>query len=132
MNKKLICASKGAKLFFSGVVCAILFVGCASQNQMYYWGSYEQLIQDSYLKPGTAESGVQIEKLSADIDKAESNGKKVPPGLYAQLGYMYAIEGNVAKSNEAFLQEKALFPESALFIDGMLKRAKQANEGDAK
>jgi hypothetical protein len=106
----------------------ILVSACATKKEIYHWGEYESLIQSSYLEPGTADAALQIQKITADIEKAKGFGKKIPPGIYAHLGYMYAIEGNVTKSNEAFLMEKDLFPESALFIDGMLERAKAYNK----
>lgn len=125
----MIKIGRGILLSFTSIV---VITGCATNKSIYYWGEYESLIQASYLEPGTAESSLQIQKLTADIEKASSLGKKTPPGVYAHLGYMYAIEGNVTKSNEAFLEEKALFPESALFIDGMLERAKTFNKEKAQ
>lgn len=111
-------------LFAAGVLTAMVISGCANrQPQMYYWGEYEALIYDMYVEAGTAEADVQIEKLTADIDKASNAGKRVPPGVYAHLGFMYASKGNVNLAVEAFNQEKALFPESAKFIDGMMDRA---------
>lgn len=112
------------KFFIAGVVSALVMTGCANrQPNMYYWGEYETLIYNMYIEEGTAEADVQIEKLTTDIGKARDAGKKVPPGVYAHLGFMYASKGNVNLAVDAFNQEKALFPESAKFIDGMMDRA---------
>ena len=109
---------------------ALLGSGCAApQNrELYYWGEYEQLIQDSYLEPGSIDTVSWIEKLNTDIQQAAANGRRIPPGLYAQLGYLYASEGNVSLSNEAFGKEMELYPESKIWIEGMLKRATQSKE----
>ena len=100
-----------------------LFSGCTAKPTMYYWGEYESLIYKMYIEPGTAEPDVQIEKLTTDILRAKELGKKTPPGIHAHLGFMYAAAGNSALAKDAFAQEKALFPESAKFIDGMMARA---------
>jgi hypothetical protein len=105
------------------LLVAVLGSGCATNTEIYYWGSYEKLIYTMYNKPGSADPGLQIITLTQDIQKAQEKGKRVPPGVHAHLGFMYAIQGNVEQSQAAFLQEKLLFPESAIFIDGMMARA---------
>lgn len=110
-------------ILFLAVLSSSLLSGCMSQPTMYYWGEYEGLIYSMYTEPGTAEPKVQIEKLTTDIQQAKDSGKKTPPGVHAHLGFMYAAEGNSKLAKEAFAQEKAMFPESSKFIDGMMKRA---------
>ena len=41
---------------------------------------------------------------------------------------MYALNGNIADAEAAFLEEKKRFPEAEVFIDGMMQRA-LANTG---
>ena len=111
------------------LVSMILTAGCAARQQdLYYWGEYEQLIHDAYMKPGAADTTTQIEKLTADIEKASATGKRVPPGIYAHLGFLYAMEGKDSQSKAAFKQEQTLYPESIPLIEGMLKRAGQNGE----
>ncbi len=110
------------------LISALFITGCATNKEIYYWGDYEQLIYNSYTKPGSADSTTQIERLNRDIQKAESKGKQVPPGIYAHLAFLYALEGKDSQSQSAFEQEKNLYPESAVFIDGLLRRAKQHKE----
>jgi len=105
-----------------------LMAGCATNKNIYYWGEYEQLIHDAYIKPGAADPATQIEKLNADIQKAEAMGKRVAPGIYAHLGYLYALVGKDSQSKAAFKQEQTLYPESNAFIEGMLNRALQHKE----
>lgn len=111
------------------LVCVLwLLAGCASNKNLYYWGHYEPLIYDMYVKPGKADPGTQIEKLTGDIQKAQGRDKTIPPGVYAHLGFMYAIQGNLGRAEEAFNEEKALYPESVVFIDGMMDRAIKINK----
>ncbi|NDY72282.1 DUF4810 domain-containing protein [Desulfobacter hydrogenophilus] len=105
-----------------------LMAGCATNKEIYYWGEYEQLIHDAYIKPGSADPATQIEKLNADIQKSEAMGKRVAPGIYAHLGFLYAVEGKDSQSKAAFKQEQTLYPESNAFIEGMLNRARQNEE----
>jgi hypothetical protein len=116
---------------FTGSVILLALVtltsaGCATRHDHYYWGHYEPLIYEMYLRPGSADAPTQIEKLTADIEQANSLGKPVPPGVYAQLGFMHAIAGNIARAESAFNMEKTNYPESAVLIDGMMQRARKA------
>ncbi len=110
------------KLLLAAMMSALFLSGCAAKTT-YYWGNYEQLIHDSYIEPGSADPVTQIDLLETDIQIAQSEGLPTPPGIYAHLGYMHSLQGNVAQAKNAFLQEKNLYPESASFIDGMLDRA---------
>ena len=96
--------------------------GCVSNNQ-YYWGQYENLIYKMYLEPGSAQPQEQIVKLTQDIERAEAAGKPVPPGVFAHLGLMYAQVGNASSANNAFENEKRLYPDSKVLIEGMQNRA---------
>ncbi len=103
---------------------SLLISGCPSvSTPHYHWGNYEQIIHDIYVSPGNADPVQQIDKLTTDIQQAQNSGKPVPPGVYAHLGFIYATQGKIADSQAAFAEEKTLFPESSIFIDGMVKRA---------
>jgi len=106
------------------VLAVLVITGCTSSKSLYYWGSYEPILLDMYTAPGEADTLTQIEKLTNTIQRAQSQGMQVPPGLYAHLGMVYAQAGNPGLAIEAFNEEKNRYPESAHFIDGMLERAK--------
>jgi hypothetical protein len=103
-------------------IAAGLAAGCAEKPQIYRWGIYEELIYDMYAKPGTADPDTQVVRLSEDISRTESEGKRVPPGVHAHLGYMYYLSGNADAALDEFATERALFPESTIFIDGVFER----------
>lgn len=107
------------------VLGLVLLTGCASHKGLYYWGNYETVLLDMYVNPGEAPAEVQIEKLTSSIEQAQNNNLKVPPGLFAHLGMMYARDGSPALAIEAFKEEKARYPESTTFIDGLLARAQK-------
>lgn len=118
--------------FLSAITMAVvlLLAGCATNTDQYYWGSYEELIYQMYANPGEATPEVQIQKLTSDIQKAESSGKPVPPGVHAHLGMMFAAAGNLEQALGAFATEKANYPESAKFIDDVIERATRADKDE--
>lgn len=114
---------KVALMTISAVLAA-----CQTNSQLYYWGSYEEQLYNQFNKPGKAPPELQIDKLSEDIERAENSGKKIAPGVHAHLGLMYAAVGNMAAAEAAFNNEKKLYPESAVLLDGMLQRAYDASQ----
>lgn len=103
---------------------SVLFItGCVSNNTQYYWGQYETVIYKNHIKPEEVPPITQIEILEADIAKANTSNKPVPPGVYAHLGLMYAAAGNKELAIASLNKEKELFPESTAFVDGLIERA---------
>ena len=113
MNKHL--------LIFAIMICSSLMLGCQSRVNQYQWGAYESLLFKMYIKPGEAPPGEQIYQLEQTIDLALSQDGVVPPGLYAHLGFMRLSDGDQVGAVSAFESEKALYPESAVFIDELMK-----------
>jgi len=98
---------------------------CAQQKTLYDWGVYEQVVYDMYVHPGKADPGTQIAKLTEDVERIKAEGGRVAPGVHAHLGYLYYTQGQPALAQEELTIEKRLFPESAVFVDGMLARMPQ-------
>ncbi|MEK7388245.1 MAG: DUF4810 domain-containing protein [Elusimicrobiota bacterium] len=96
-------------------------IGCATPAH-YAWGQYEDLVYDSYAKPGATPPEKQVEKLEEDYQKARSTNKPVPPGWHAHLGYLYFQLGKSDQARQEFETEKATFPESAVFMDRLLAK----------
>ncbi len=114
---------------FGLLILCTFAAGCVvGPKDQYYWGNYEALVLAMYAEPGSADPKMQIEKLTSDLQQAENSGKPVPPGLYAHLGFMYAMNGNVSQAEAALIEETKRFPESTVLIEGMLARVKK-NQG---
>jgi hypothetical protein len=100
----------------------LFFVSCESTSthkNLYYWGNYERQVY-AFLN---GESRVaQIPGLERDLATIEKNGYTAPPGFYAYLGLLYAEAGDEYKAITFFEAEKAHFPESAAFMDVLLRR----------
>lgn len=90
------------------LACSVL-TGCATTEPLYFWGNYEDLIYGMYLEPVSADTTTQVAKLKEDINKASTDGKPVPPGLHAHLGYIYFIQGDTNAAALEFETEKNCF-----------------------
>ncbi len=103
----------------SVLLVSILISACAQTK--YHWGGYENALYQYYKSP--AELGSLAKELRGAITQGEQD-EKVPPGLYAELGYVLLVQGKKQEAVTYFQKEKKLWPESAKLMDTMVKMAK--------
>lgn len=103
--------------------------GCQS-SWRYDWGNYESSVAALYASPSdTPGYGEHIQRLQEEIRHTQSRKKanepsRVPPGKFAQLGYLYALQGDSHNARINLEQEKTLYPESARFVDSLLEKVR--------
>lgn len=110
--------------FLAGVaVVVVTLSGCQSTKPLYNYGSYQDNVY-KHFKNEDSSVTQEIEALEKTISQSAAKNLQVGPGLHAHLGFLY-IESGQMDTGIAYLQkEKALYPESAQFIDFLLKNAK--------
>ena len=113
---------------------AILLLAACQQGagQKYYWGDYQTSLYGYYADP-TAEPA--YEKALGDVSLADAKGKKTPPGLFAEYGYVALSRGDTDKAIQLFQREKQAWPESGAFMDKAIDNARNSKKpvasGDA-
>jgi hypothetical protein len=99
----------------------VILSGCATTHQKYDWGKYDASLYAYYKDP------TKLEELSVSlaevINNADSEHTTIPPGIYAEYGYLQLEAGQNQKAVDSFRQEAAHWPESKVFMDQMIKVA---------
>ncbi len=106
--------------------------GCATPS-LYDWGNYEKGLYEGYKDPTKIEA-LRLE-LEAHIAEMEKSGKKVAPGLFAELGTLYLQSGSSDKAIAMYSREQDTWPESKGLMTAMIKnleRRQQVREEVAK
>lgn len=98
---------------------ALSMAGCATTNNLYQWGGYEDQLYAAYKDPTQAEA-LRL-KLEAHIQQAEKAGQKVAPGLYAELGTLYLQAGANGKAMDYYALERKAWPESQQLMTAMIE-----------
>lgn len=104
------------------VVVLISAVGGCARRTNYAWGSYQDALYTMTVQQGSFDPAKDAQVLSEQVRKAKAEGHVPGPGIQAHLGYLHAMAGDSAGAAGWFAAEKQDFPESAVFIDGMLAR----------
>jgi hypothetical protein len=108
--------------YLTVVVAVATLSGCQTTKPLYHYGAYQDSVY-SHFKNEDSSVPQQIEALEKTIARSSAKNLPVGPGLNAHLGYLYIESGQLEKGVAYLRQEKALYPESAQFIDFLLKNA---------
>ena len=100
------------------IIIPLLFLGgCATQK--YPWNGYDDSLYAYYKHPDNKQK--YIEHLNDTITRAEQANLKVPPGIYAEYGYMFYEAQDYSKAIVYFHKEHDAWPESAFFMEKMIR-----------
>lgn len=108
------------KILFIFII-ALIVSSCTTQKPLYSWDKYE-LTSYNYLKNSDEKSMQElIETYQNIITKQKGSRGVVPPGVYADYGYVLLQANKNEEGKAMLLKEVALYPESKIFIDRILK-----------
>lgn len=114
------------KLIFTTTSIAILSGIVASAplaaETLYSWHGYQEKSY-KYLKKNDASSYKNLVKCYESIISSQTLGRRtVPPGIYADYGWILIKNGEIEKGKAMLQKEMELYPESSTFITRILKR----------
>lgn len=94
----------------------------AVSETLYSWHGYQSKSY-KYLKKSDSSSYKALVQCYENIISSQKSGRKtVPPGIYADYGWLLIKEGNKEQGIAMLRKEMELYPESSVFINRILKR----------
>ena len=117
-------ATKSARLLklAGAIVVGSALAGCTqAPKRLYYWEDFQPQLYE-YFKADKSGPEEQLRILDAHAQKARARGAALPPGFRAHLAMIYLRLGRDGEAKQALEAEKASFPESAQYMDFLLKR----------
>jgi len=103
----------------------VVITGCANKppSSLYGWGSYQEQVYNRFKTEASPQE--QIAALEEGLQKNRAANKATPPGYHAHLGMLYGEVGKEEQMLQEFMTEKTLFPESAAYMDFLMRNAKK-------
>ena len=97
-------------------------MGCAqTAKPMYHWDGYQRQVYE-YLKGDGTTPAEQLLVMEAQAEKARASSSTLPPGFRAHLGMLHMQMGRFDEARQMLEAEKVAFPESAQYMNFLLKR----------
>ncbi len=114
------------KKFIPIIIVLFLITSCGTPSSLYTWGNKKKFDYHTnsynYLKISDEESINSIKNSYINIiEEQRGTRKTVPPGIYADYGFLLVSNGEEKKGIEMLKQEMILYPESKIFIQRILK-----------
>ena len=106
------------------VALALGLTACAAPppKPLYQWTGYQARLYE-YFKNSGANAGEQVTALETQLQQNEAARVASPPGLHGHLALLYSKMGDDAAARRHLEAERALFPESAAYVDFLLKKS---------
>jgi hypothetical protein len=99
--------------------------GCAKPS-LYSWGDYGESLELRYEKENLAQAEQVLREQMAGYDA----GKRVPPGVCADYGFLLYRRGDLAGAVLFFEKERNAFPESTFLMNKLIDRIKKKSSQD--
>ena len=115
---------KKNKVIFMVFIAFLLITGCTTQKPLYYWGNYSKLLYKYNKKPSVESRTAFKNQLLNIIIESKKEKLNVPPGVYAEYGYILYLEGMNDPAISAFNKEKEVYPESSAYVDMVMEQLK--------
>lgn len=103
------------------LIFGLTLSGCAPKN-LFYWGNYEDSLYERYINNDTKQTEIYLREL---IDNAAKENMRVPPGIFADYGFILYQRGDKKSAIDYFKKEKQLYPESQILMNKLIKRVKR-------
>lgn len=108
-----------------------LLSACAqTAAPLYSWENFPRQQYTFLLREGVS-AEQQIKDIELHAEKARAANLALPPGLRAHLGMLHLSTGNPGLAAQMWTAEKTAFPESAPYMDQLLKRVGAAGAASA-
>jgi hypothetical protein len=103
------------------LVIAVALSSCGSSKKLYSWNKYEKASYNYLKKADEKSTNKIIKEYKKIINEQKGIRKSIPPGMCADYGFLLIQKGNKAEGIANLKKEIALYPESKVFIDRILK-----------
>jgi hypothetical protein len=106
------------------ITAVALLLGSCAPQAIYNWSGYDNAVY-SYTKANDEKSLQELVVVYQKLIKNPGSSNRPAPGICADYGYLLLKKGEVAKGKELLKQEVAFYPESAVFVERIIKRAEK-------
>lgn len=104
-----------------GIAMSLVLSGCAPQG-LFYWGDYESSLYERYVDNNSQHTDAYLRDT---ITAAEQHQRRVPPGVYADYGFLLYTRGDKARAIAYFQKERTLYPESTALMNKLIEKIQQ-------
>ena len=101
-------------------VLILALYSCSTYTGLYYYGKYSHTLYEFKKEPSEEQLQIHIDELKNIIETSGEKNLRVPPGIYAELGYYYSQQEKFDDAIALYNLEAATYPESSKFMKTLI------------
>lgn len=101
---------------------ALAATSCSSNKTLYSWYNYEDIVYQYSKNPNEKLQAKVLDQYNMVTEHQRGLRATVPPGLYAEYGFLLYKTGKKDEGLKMMKQEIALYPESEMYISRIIKQ----------
>ena len=101
---------------------ALITTSCTSTQHLYSWYNYEDIVYQYSKNPNEKLQAKVLEQYKMVTEHQRGLRATVPPGLYAEYGFLLYKTGKKEEGIKFMKQEIELYPESEMYISRIIKQ----------
>lgn len=105
-------------------LCMLSLFSCSTPG-LYTWGHYQEAAYHHTKDANEESQKILAENYVQIINHQKGTRKTVPPGIYADYGFLLLQNNKEKEGKEMLEKEMKLYPESRVFITRILKMMKK-------
>lgn len=103
------------------IITIVSLASCSAPTNLYTWNKYENSSYNFLKNTNETTSNKLSEEYQKIIKKQKGIRGAVPPGVYADYGFLLLQSNNMVQAREMLQKEIELYPESKVFIERIIK-----------
>lgn len=104
------------------IIIVLLFFSSCGTTALYNWNKYEDTSYSYYKKQTPEATEALLKTYEKMINRPNGTRKVVPPGIYAEYGYLLIQSGKQDEGLEMLKKEASTYPESIIFVERIIKQ----------
>ena len=106
------------------LIFVLIVLYSCTPTGLYYYGNYSNTLYNFKKAPTDKELLIHIEELDEIIKISNKKKLRVPPGIYAELGFYYSQKEDFEKALKLYKLESITYPESSKFMTILIENIK--------
>ena len=100
---------------------------CATTSALYYYGKYSNTLYEFKKNLTEDQLEIHINEMHDIIKISDKKNLRVPPGIYAELGFYYSQKEKFDDALKFYELEIATYPESSKFMKTLIDNVNLIN-----
>lgn len=110
------------KKIILALFATFLIASCSTQKPLYSWYNYNDVNYEYNKTPNEKTLATLTKQYQKIANKQKGERKIVPPGFYAEYGYLLAKTGKKAEGIDMMKKEIQVYPESGKYVSKIIKQ----------